>query len=403
MTDSNAPGILSGIRVVSFTHFYVGAGAAQYLGDLGAEVIKVEPKGTGAWERSWSPGGTMIGDTSLLFMMGSRNTKSVAVDLKSEAGLQVARELVASADVLIQNYRPGVLRRFGLDYESVRELNPKIVYGSVSGYGLDGPFSDLPGQDYLLQAESGLLWMAQRPDGIAHYGAPIVDMHSATLLAFGVAAALVRAQRTGVGEHVEVEMLRAAIELEAEPLLVYLNHGRYAHRTAPLTASYTLAPGGVYETADGHLALSQSPLTDVVRAMGIDVDFSDLGNLADEFGAGFDARETIHARIAPFFREKTTTQWLDTLRAEGVWCAPVVSYEDIEHHPPVEASQPFVSVETPEGGAATLVTHPVKYGGKSPEISSVAPPLGSHTRQVLSDLGYTDDSIDELIRAGNVE
>ncbi|GAA0971971.1 CoA transferase [Acrocarpospora macrocephala] len=395
-------GLLSGVRVVSFTHFFVGAGAAQYLADLGAEVIKVEPVGRGAWERSWSPGGTMFGDTSLLLMMGSRNTKSIAVDLKSDEGRAVALDLVKSADIVIQNYRPGILAKFGLDYASVSHLNPALVYGSASGYGLNSPFADLPGQDYLLQAEAGMLWMSQRAGSIAHYGAPIVDMHTATLLAFGVTAALVRSRQTGIGEHVEVEMLRAALELQAEPLSVYLNGGRYEHRSVPLTASYTVAPGGVYPTSDGHIALSQSPLADVLAAMEIEIDLSDLGDLADEFGDAFDAREQIYSRIAPHFLGRTSEEWIGMLRAKRIWCAQVTSYEHIAEHPPVSALDPFITVDVEGGSGVRLVGHPISYGGRTPAPESVAPALGEHTSQILAGIGYSADRIEQLYKSGAV-
>ncbi|NIO41757.1 MAG: CoA transferase, partial [Burkholderiales bacterium] len=205
---------LKGIKVVSFNHFLMGPAAMQVLGDLGADVIAVEPVG-GAFQRQWGGANRKVDGESLLFLCANRNKRSMALDLKSESGVEIARKLVMSADVVAENFRPGVMDRLGLGYEDIKAENPQIIYASASGYGPAGPYVNRPGQDMLLQAISGLAAVSgDYEDGARPVGVSAVDHHGAMILAMSVLAALINRSRTGEGCRVDVNLLSSAIDLQ---------------------------------------------------------------------------------------------------------------------------------------------------------------------------------------------
>jgi crotonobetainyl-CoA:carnitine CoA-transferase CaiB-like acyl-CoA transferase len=323
-------GLLAGVRIVSFTHFMLGPAGVQYLADLGADVIKIEAPATGAWERSWAGGDTFPNGVSAFFMLANRNLRSVALDLKTTEGQEAARRIIAGSDVLVENYRPGIMDRFGLGYDSVRELNPGIIYASGSGYGTDGPFRDLPAQDLLIQAMSGLASVtgcagqAPVPSGVA-----VVDQHSATLLAMSILAALFHRERTGEGQRIEVMMLLAALDLGVEPITYSLNGGKVEVPDERLGSAYHAAPYGIYATSDGHLAVSVSPMAKVSAAFG-DPPALDLYK---DPAIALERRDEIRRALDPFFLASTTSDLVDRLRANGVWCTPVQDYEQVFKDP----------------------------------------------------------------------
>src|SRR5215207_6783376 len=251
-------GLLNGIRIVGFTQWLFGPAAVQYLCDMGAEVIKVEPPGRGSWERQWAGGDTFINGVSACFLLTHRNVRSVALDLKQPAGQEAVRRLVATADVVIENYRPGVMAKFGLDYDEVRKVNSDVIYASASGYGTgDGPYRGLPGQDLLVQALSGMIWAGGQEDQVPRpAGAAIVDQHAGLLLATGVLGALLHRERTGEGQKVDVSMVEAALDLQLEPVTYHLNGGHVERPSTPIGSSFHQAPYGVYETKTGCIVLS---------------------------------------------------------------------------------------------------------------------------------------------------
>ncbi len=269
MIEPTSLGLLTGVRILAFTQFLLGPAACQYLADMGADVIKVEPPGRGAWERSWAGAELFINGVSAFFLLANRNLRSVTLNLKSERGADAARQLAARTDVLIENYRPGVLDRLGLGYERIKELNPKVIYASGSGYGSDGPYSHLPGQDLLLQAISGLgANTGTESDGPTVSAAAIVDQHSASLLAMGILGALVHRERTGEGQRVEVIMMEAALDIQTEPVVYHLNGARLRRPKTPVADTFHSVPYGFYATADGHLAISMTPIKSIAEALG---------------------------------------------------------------------------------------------------------------------------------------
>ncbi|GIX48318.1 MAG: CoA transferase [Candidatus Tectimicrobiota bacterium] len=313
--------VLAGVRVLSFTQFLLGPSGVQYLADLGAEVIKIEPPGGRLWERHWSGCDLFLNGMSVFFLCAHRNQRSLTLDLKHPEGQEIARRLVAQADVLVQNFRPGVMQRLGLDYDAVRPLNPRLIYVSASGYGMQGPYRDRPGQDLLLQALSGLASISGRAgQPPTPVGTPVVDQHGATLLALGVLAGLLERQRTGRGLHIEVSMLRAALNLQYELLSYLLNGAQMRKSPTSLASMFHPAPYGVYATKDGYLVLSMTPLPQLQAALNL----PELEPYA-RVPYNFADREAIARLLEPVLRTRTTAEWLEVLLPQGVWAAPVLA------------------------------------------------------------------------------
>src|SRR5437867_6935223 len=279
--------VLAGVCVLSFTQFLLGPSGVQFLADLGADVIKIEPPDGRLWERHWSGANHFLNGVSAFFLSTHRNQRSLTLDLKKPEGQDVARRLVEGADVLVQNFRPGVMGRFGLDWDSASRLNPRLVYVSASGYGERSPYRDRPGQDLLIQALSGLAAISGRAsEPPTPVGTAVVDQHGATLLALGVLAALLERQRTGRGLHVEVSMLRAALDLQIESATYFLNGARLEKTNTPLASTFHPPPYGIYPTRDGHVILSMSPLPHLAEALALPA----LRELATP-GWNFESRE----------------------------------------------------------------------------------------------------------------
>jgi crotonobetainyl-CoA:carnitine CoA-transferase CaiB-like acyl-CoA transferase len=391
--------ILSGIKVLSFTQFLLGPTAVQYLADLGAEVIKIEPPGSGAWERTWSGADAFIDGVSTFYLLSHRNVRSLTLNLKHPDTREVVRRLVSGADVLVENFRPGVMQRLGLSYDEVRQINPGIVYASATGYGEDSPYRDLPGQDLLIQAMAGLPAITGRAgDAPTASGAPAVDQHGASLLAMGLLAALFHRQRTGEGQKVDVTMLQAALDLQTEPISYYLNGFSVRRSQEALGSSFHPAPYGIYETQDGYLALSLSPVATVRRALG---DPPELEAYADPKLA-LTKRDEIRRLLEPYFLTQTTQAWLEHLRTHGVWCAPVNDYEQVFADPAVRHLEPVLEMEHPQAGTVRVLKHPIRYSSGEPELRRTPPAAGQDTEEVLTELGYASEDIQRLRDAGAI-
>jgi len=392
-------GLLSDIRILSFTQWLLGPAAVQYLADMGADVIKVEPPGTGAFERSWAGADTFRNGVSVFFLLANRNQRSLTLNLKHPEGPAIARRLVERADVLVENFRPGVMDRLGLGYQDVRAINPRIVYASASGFGQQSPFRDLPGQDLIIQAMSGLAAATGRAaEPPTPVGAAVVDQHGASLLAMGILAALIRRERTGEGQRVEVTMLEAAFDLQLEPLVYFMNGGKVQRPKEPLASSFHQAPYGIYQTRDGYLAISLSPVSTIREALGKPEELIPY----EDPSITVQKREEIHRALAPYFRTRDTREWVVILRGRGVWCAPVQRYDEVLQDPVVKNLNPFVEIDHPRAGRVKLLKHPVRYGGRSTTIRRLPPDVGEHTREILEELGYSTAEIARLRGVGAI-
>ncbi|PJJ65371.1 CaiB/BaiF CoA transferase family protein [Compostimonas suwonensis] len=378
---------LDGILVLDFSQFLAGPVAAMRLADLGARVIKIERPGTGDIGRTLAfAGRTADGDTVSFHAM-NRNKEGITADLKNPDDLARVRELVVKADVIIQNFRPGVMERIGLDYESVRAINPRIVYGSASGYGDEGPWKDRPGQDLLAQSISGLPWLSgSRDDGPVPVGLSIADHLTSCHIAEGVTALLFRRERTGLGGHAQTSLLESTLDLQFELLSTHLNDSTVTvQRNGKHSAhAFLSAPYGTYPTSDGYLALAMNPIPTIGRLLGL----SELEQLTDP-ESWWNEQEKIEALLASHFALNTTQYWLDILDAADVWCAPVLTLEELVAHEGFEALRMTQTVvrdsgHTDDGQTLSLSTtrSPIRIDGRILTSDKPAPKLGQHNALV---------------------
>jgi crotonobetainyl-CoA:carnitine CoA-transferase CaiB-like acyl-CoA transferase len=391
--------LLDGIRVLSFAQLLQGPAGVQLLADMGADVIKVERPDGGAWERNWAGGETYISGVSAFFLAANRNQRSLTLNLKHPDAIGIARRLVARADVVVENFRPGVMNRLGLGYEQMSELNPGLVYCSSSGYGSSGPYRDRAGQDLLLQAMSGLASMTGTADDLpTPCGAPVVDQHAASLLAAGVLGALLQRTRSGRGQKIEISLFMSALDLQMEPLTYFLNGGDVTRRSHEgLGSAFHAAPYGIYRTRDGYIALSITPLP---KLAGL-IDVPALSAYDTEQKA-LEDRDAVKKMIQARLIEETTQHWLDLLQASDVWCGPVFSYPDLVEDPQVRHMAPFWELTYPKAGRVKVVAHPIAYSSGAPGVRMRPPLLGEHTVSILEEIGYSEEEIEGLKAQGAI-
>jgi len=391
-------GVLTGYRVIDCTIAMAGPFAAQRLGDLGADVIKVEPTG-GEWQRFASAGGANGNRINVSFLSLNRNKRSLAIDLKSGDGQTVMKGLVATADVFLQNYRPGVAARLGLDYESLRAINPAIVYVSISGYGEDGPYQDRPGQDLLLQAMSGAMLSAgRRGEPPTPAGQYLADAVTASTAFEGVLAALLHRERTGEGQLVTVNMLDALTTLQMQELSVFTVGGIPQERgEQPNAHVYIRAPYGIFATSDGYLALGFADL----ETLGAVVGEPSFAGMVPEVD-GWTRRDELYAKTEARLRTNTTRVWLEQLLAAGIWAGPVYSYQDLVDDPQIAHNGTFIEYDHPTEGHIKTPGFPYRFSATPQRVDRGAPLVGEHSREVLTELGLSPERISELIESGAV-
>ncbi|SFN68039.1 Crotonobetainyl-CoA:carnitine CoA-transferase CaiB [Mesorhizobium sp. NFR06] len=377
---------LTGLVVVDMSQFLSGPYCSLRLLDLGARVIKVERPDGGDLSRRLYLSDTEIGGDSTIFHAINRGKESLAVDLKNEADLAMLRGLIAKADVLIQNFRPGVIERLGLDYEHVRAINPRLVYASISGYGEDGPWVKRPGQDLLAQARSGVMWLnGDEEQGPVPFGLAIADMLAGAASAQGILAKLVRRGITGEGGHVETSLLEALVDFQFEVLTTHLNDGRRLPKRSSFRSAhaYLSAPYGVYPAKDGYLAIAMTPIPKIADLL----ELPELDPFRDRPATWFTARDEIKAIIAGRIAEKTIDEWLAVLEPADVWCAKVLAW------PELMASEGFKTLDmlqtvTREDNVSILTTRtPLRIDGARAKVDRAAPRIGEHSEEIRAEFG----------------
>jgi crotonobetainyl-CoA:carnitine CoA-transferase CaiB-like acyl-CoA transferase len=391
-------GILSGIRVLDCSIAMAGPFAAQRLGDLGADVIKVEPV-TGEWQRHVAAGGARGNKVNVSFLSLNRNKRSLAVDLKSPDGKQVLLDLVRTADVFLQNYRPGVAKRLGVDYETLSAINPRLVYVSMSGYGETGPYVNRPGQDLLLQAMSGAMLSAGRagepPLAAGQY---LVDAITAYTAFEGALAALFHRERTGEGQKVEVNMLDAIATIQMQELSVFTVGGKEQKRSAePHAHVFIRAPYGAFATSDGYIVVAFPPLKKLGEIIG-EESFLAMDDEVDTWTR----RDEIFARTREKLATRTSAEWLKLFGEADIWAGPVYGYKDLVEDEQVRHNGTFVEYDHPTEGRVKTPGFPIRFSKTPSSVERGAPLAGEHTREVLAEAGYDAEAIDRLERAGVV-
>ncbi len=387
--------LLKGIKVVSFCHFLQGPAGAQYLADMGADVIKVEPPG-GAHERHWSGAGVYVEGVSGFFLCANRNKRSIAIDLKSPEGKEVASRLIAAADVVMENFRPGVFARLGFDQATLDRLNPKLIFASASGFGSSGPMVKKPGQDILIQAHSGLIGATGNPAyAPTPAGFAVVDQHGGALLAMGILAALVRRLREDKGTRVEASLLNAGIDLQGEALTNFFAGGfgrEVFSREKNLATWFHEAPYGVYPVSDGHVVISLCE-TEVLA------DALDSAAMRDAVTLDrYKDRDEYARRLSAATAGFSMAELGERFDARGIWWSPIKYYDDLLADPQLTHAEVFRKI-TIRGRTIHLVNHPNRYDGQVPDVRVLALEIGEHSREILHELGYTADEIARLIRS----
>jgi CoA:oxalate CoA-transferase len=389
---------LDGVRVLDFTIYQQGPQASLVFADMGAGVIKVEAPNVGDL-------GRVIGierddRLSPYFLAHNRGKRSITLDLKTDEGKRVCHQLAERCDVVLHNFRPGVMERLGLGYEDLRQVNPRIVYGHASGWGASGPRAGHPAFDLAAQAQGGLMSVTGDPGGFPlPAGAAVADYAGAINLAMAVIAALYARERTGRGQKIETSLLGGQLAMQAWEIQHYIMRGRMgrAGRGHP----YVPTIWRVFETADGHAVIGGMPENRwqaFCRALEMPEVEQD-----PRFAHYFDRlshRDELYMLLDEAFRKRTTREWMERLQAADCICAPVASYEDVVNDPQARANEYIVEVEHPARGRMAVVGAPWRFSDTPVEVAAAAPELGQHTEEILLELGYDWEQIGRLREKG---
>jgi crotonobetainyl-CoA:carnitine CoA-transferase CaiB-like acyl-CoA transferase len=374
---------LEGLVVLEFAQFLAAPSAGLRLADLGARVIKIERPKTGEGGRQIAIKHMFIDGDSLVFHTINRNKESYAADLKHPADLQKVRRLIERADVMTHNFRPGVMEKLGLDYTSVSRINPRMVYGEVTGYGKEGPWKDKPGQDLLVQSMSGLTWLSGHADqGPVPFGLAVVDILCGAHLVQGILAALLRRAKTNRGAQVEVSLLESILDAQFEYLTTHLaDGGKPPQRPKQFGGNaYLAAPYGIYPTSDGYLALAMGDLQRIAEL----VDCPDLATC--EPAECFSRRDEIQQIIADHLRTRTTLQWLELLDAADVWCADVFDYVRLAAHKAYRVLNMEQTVRRSGDVRVRTTRCPIRIDGKMLTSEKASPRVGEQTPRIETEL-----------------
>ena len=378
---------LEGLTVLEFSQFLSGPYAGLRLADLGARVIKIERPEVGDLCRNLYISDTDLEGDSTLFHAINRNKESFAANLKDAKDIELVKKLIEKADIITQNFRPGVIERIGLDYKNVKKINPKIVYGTISGYGSDGPWSSLPGQDLLAQSRTGLVWLngnggeAPTPMGLA-----VADMLAGHTLVEGILAAVIKRFRTDNGSHVETSLVEALLDFQFEVLTTYFNDGnRKPQRSSYNNAhAYLSAPYGIYKTSNGYIAIAMTPLPQ----LGELLDLNSIKDLHDQ-KEWFTKRDEIKKDIGDWIEKQTTEHWLSILEPADIWCAKVLDWETMVKHEGFKILDMVQRIKRDDGLDIETLRCPIKIDGEIFKSSKAAPKIGNDNNSIIKEFGIS--------------
>ncbi|EYR78061.1 CaiB/BaiF CoA-transferase family protein [Shinella sp. 838] len=377
-------GLLAGLTVVDMSQFLSGPYCSLRLADLGARVIKIERPDGGDLSRRLYLSDTEVGGDSTLFHAINRGKESLGIDLKNADDLAFLRRLLGKADVLIQNFRPGVIERLGLDYAAVKAINPAIVYASISGYGEDGPWVMRPGQDLLAQARSGLMWLnGDAAQGPVPFGLAVADMLAGANACQGILAGLVRRGISGKGAHIQTSLLESLIDFQFEVLTTHLNDGGRKPKRSDFRSAhaYLSAPYGVYPAKDGYLAIAMTPLGRLQDLLQIEA----LAPYRDDSKAWFTARDAIKRTIAERIASETVDHWLSILEPADIWCSKVLEWPELLASDGFRILDMLQTVTREDAVSIGTTRCPVRVNGQRPAGHRAAPRIGEHSATIRAE------------------
>ncbi|WP_194726090.1 CaiB/BaiF CoA transferase family protein [Noviherbaspirillum malthae] len=412
MSATPAKQALSHIRVLDLTRVLAGPWCAQNLADLGADVIKIERPGAGDDTRHWGPPYLRDADgkdtaEAAYYLAANRNKRSVTLDIASAEGQQIIRELARQSDVVLENYKVGQLKKYGLDYESLKREKPDLVYCSVTGFGQDGPYAQRAGYDFIIQGMGGFMSITGERDdlpggGPQKAGVAISDLMTGMYATIAVMAALTHRDRTGEGQYIDMALLDVQVAMLANMNTNYLASGQAPKRWG--NAHPNIVPYQTFATSDGY----------IIVAVGNDGQyrrFVEAGGRPDlhqdeRFATNpmrVRHRDTLVPLLAEMVKTKTKQEWIDALEAAGVPCGPINDLDEVFDNPQVQARGLRVDLPHPSGGTVKLVGSPMRMSATPPRYDAPPPTLGQHTEQVLQDLlGYSEQQIGELRTKGTI-
>ena len=392
--------LLSGVRVLDLTHVVAGPYGSMLLGDLGAEIIKIEKPGEGDESREIGP--EFINGESAYFIGLNRNKKGITLDLLRDEGKEIFYALVKKADVVYDNFKPIVTRKLGIDYETLKNINPKIITCSISAFGSEGPLKDEPGFDIIFQAIGGIMSLTGEPGRPpVKMGVPMGDLEGGLLAAYAITSALYARQATGVGRKIEISLLDATVSMLSYIAAQYFASGRVRE---PLGSGHPfIVPSGAFKTKDGYIQITCSKdkvWKSLCQALQI-------GHLAEDprfFSKSkrYENRKELLPILEDILLSRTIEEWLTCLRGKGVPAAPVNTIDKTLSEPQILLRNMVVTLNHPVTGNVKVVGNPIKIGDYQ-ELFEPAPTLGQHTEEILQGLlGYTKDDISRLKKNGIV-
>lgn len=372
-------GPLEGLVVADFTQLAQGPWATQMLGDMGADIIKIEPE-KGDWMRHYAYGNLYPEGESISFLSFNRNKRSIALNLKDSEGIEIAKSIITKADILIENFRPGVMDRLGLGYEAMKKLNPRLIYCSSSGYGASGPYLKRPGQDLLAQSiGGGAALNGKKGDMPVVTAVGQADLLTSLFINQAVLAAVYSRSSTGKGQKIEANLLNSVVGFHIQEITAYLHKGENPERSeSGIPNPWLGAPYGLYHTKDGYIAIGMNSVQKLAQVIGLKKYDS------EEYASNnmIESRDEIRFDFDAVFKTKSTKNWLNLLLSHDVWCSQVNTFDEMVKDPQIEHNEMIIEVDHPTVGKVKTTGFPVWFSETPQRIYKSAPLLNEHEEEI---------------------